>query len=175
VIAGLSILILISYIFLQHKGRDNNTHSSRYNSKENIDIDISSSSPLFRGRKKKHNHKNHHLKHYNIIKKLFKRESFVEPLPLRNEDLAMEKIKDRLPDVSAATYRCSNGNLVPLNDNYCDCPDGGDENLTSACSHITVQVEVFECKDGRKKIFSSRVLDGIYDCYDGSDELIPET
>jgi len=94
-------------------------------------------------------------------------------------------------EASIDTYTCSNGKIVPMNDDYCDCPEGGDETLTSACSHITVQTQMFTCKDGVLKIFSSRVRDGIVgecvftsiilivslllDCDDGSDEYMSRT
>lgn len=58
-----------------------------------------------------------------------------------------------------------------LNDDYCDCPDGSDETLTSACSHLTVGNRTFACNDEDKTmIFASRVGDGIVDCPNGSDE-----
>ena len=41
-----------------------------------------------------------------------------------------------------------------MNDNYCDCPDGSDEPLTSACAN-----GFFSC--GERKIPSSWVNDGI--------------
>ena len=84
--------------------------------------------------------------------------------------------------ISYPTYRCkSNSNdnenngkaivlNVPLNDNYCDCPQGDDENLTSACSHITIQKQIFVCDHGMQKIYSSRVNDVVQDCDYGSDE-----
>jgi protein kinase C substrate 80K-H len=59
-----------------------------------------------------------------------------------------------------------------LNDDYCDClEDGSDEPNTSACSHVLVQRPTFHCADGTAIIFASRVMDGIRDCPDGSDEL----
>mmetsp|Transcript_14848 Transcript_14848/g.29665 ORF Transcript_14848/g.29665 Transcript_14848/m.29665 type:complete len:178 (-) Transcript_14848:309-842(-) len=58
-----------------------------------------------------------------------------------------------------------------LEDNYCDCTfDGSDEHTTSACSDVTVGIEVFRCKNG-ERVFASRVRDGIKDCSDGSDEV----
>jgi hypothetical protein len=57
-----------------------------------------------------------------------------------------------------------------LNDNYCDCYNGRDENETSACSNLLVHQAVFSCRDGSKAIYTSRVRDGIRDCPDGSDE-----
>jgi protein kinase C substrate 80K-H len=59
-----------------------------------------------------------------------------------------------------------------LNDDYCDClEDGSDEPNTSACSHVLVQQPTFHCTDGTAVIFASRIMDGIKDCLDGSDEL----
>jgi Glucosidase II beta subunit-like len=67
---------------------------------------------------------------------------------------------------------CNDGFTLAIeNDNYCDCPDGRDELLTSACSHLLVDKRVFVCHDpASTKIFASRVNDGIIDCPDGSDE-----
>lgn len=41
-----------------------------------------------------------------------------------------------------------------VNDNFCDCPDGSDEFLTSACAQ-----SMFSCPD--KDIFASWVHDGV--------------
>lgn len=66
---------------------------------------------------------------------------------------------------------CPNGSRGILNDNYCDCSDGSDEPLTSACAHLTPQVPTFPCQDGSGLLlFASRVGDGVQDCGDGSDE-----
>jgi hypothetical protein len=66
-------------------------------------------------------------------------------------------------------FRCSDGVLGYLNDDYCDCSDGQDEVSTAACSNILIQQQTFQCRDG-SWIYSSRVRDGIYDCLDKSDE-----
>ena len=70
---------------------------------------------------------------------------------------------------------CSDGLTLAIeNDDYCDCPDGRDEFLTSACSHLLVNNHdevYFTCHDPHKtRIYTSRVNDGIVDCPDGSDE-----
>lgn len=60
-----------------------------------------------------------------------------------------------------------------INDDYCDCLDGSDENRTSACSGIEDTSQTFACKIGNdveSVIPRSRVRDGICDCCDGSDE-----
>lgn len=68
-------------------------------------------------------------------------------------------------------YKCPDGALGYLNDDYCDCADGSDEPLTSACSGITIQKALFKCRNGDGEVYSSRVMDGVKDCADGSDEF----
>ena len=69
------------------------------------------------------------------------------------------------------TIQCSDGSDGVVNDDYCDCPDGSDEPETSACSHLTIQQATFSCADGSATLYTSRVLDGVKDCADGSDEI----
>eukprot|EP01031_Cornospumella_fuschlensis_P028558 gene28558-34470_t len=59
-----------------------------------------------------------------------------------------------------------------LNDGYCDCLDGSDENITSACSHVGATFLCPNAGFGRVPIPTSRVADGICDCCDGSDEAL---
>lgn len=71
-------------------------------------------------------------------------------------------------DVSSV---CDGGKNA-INDDYCDCGDGSDEPLTSACSGLSKRM--FVCGKGgpiKKEIPYSRVNDGICDCCDGSDEV----
>ena len=88
----------------------------------------------------------------------------------------LEKENEIIPMAPHTTYQtvvCTSHPQIKglLNDDYCDCPDGSDETLTSACSHITVGKRTFACNDEDKTmIFASRVGDGIIDCPDESDE-----
>ena len=82
-------------------------------------------------------------------------------------------------DPNSVVYmQCNDGSNTKavLNDDYCDCADGSDENMTSACSNIVVKKPVFHCQSQEtyrsfpKQIYLSRVNDGVCDCADGSDE-----
>ena len=58
-------------------------------------------------------------------------------------------------------------------DDFCDCADGLDELVTSACSHRLAGEAPFHCKGSgvlNASIATSRVSDGVCDCCDGSDE-----
>ena len=66
-----------------------------------------------------------------------------------------------------------------INDDFCDCADGSDENATSACSHVDASALTeptkFLCSnEGHipKWLLPSRIGDGICDCCDGSDEAV---
>ena len=96
------------------------------------------------------------------------------------------------------TIACGDGKMGILNDDYCDCPaDGRDEPNTSACYHgqlicrepanegivknVVHVVEKLSSQEQKKikdvmeripvQISSSKVLDGVCDCCDGSDEI----
>ena len=61
--------------------------------------------------------------------------------------------------------------ISKVNDDYCDCQDGSDEYLTSACSHLPSVRFLCENKGYLPSLLhTSKVDDGICDCCDGSDE-----
>lgn len=84
--------------------------------------------------------------------------------------LAAQQLATTVPAVSTCVKALS---PAFLNDDYCDCDDGSDEPLTSACSHI-LQPDLlpFQCRSGGQKFASAFVGDGVCDCCDGSDEAL---
>jgi len=75
------------------------------------------------------------------------------------------------PLVAKREIDCGNGMVGVLNDGFCDCTEtGSDEPETAGCSYFASHKKQFICtSEGR--IFTSRVLDGVNDCSDGSDEI----
>lgn len=59
-----------------------------------------------------------------------------------------------------------------VNDDYCDCDDGSDEPVTSACAGMqALEGPTFLCENAGVEsvmIFASRVRDGVCDCCDGT-------
>ena len=74
------------------------------------------------------------------------------------------------------TCRDGSNKYAVMNDDYCDCADGLDEPLSSACSHILVAKRRFSCGGDEKDklIYVSRLNDGICDCINGADEWLRE-
>ena len=58
--------------------------------------------------------------------------------------------------------------LEKFNDNYCDCEDGSDENLTNACINGKYYCNNYLYYP--KIISTSKLDDGVCDCCDGTDE-----
>jgi len=101
-----------------------------------------------------------------------KKEPVVLPSARQRRQQQQQKIS-----ITREKVPCPDGSTGYLNDDYCDCSDGSDESMTSACSHLLVERKTFPCKTDKTaqgttlRIFSSRVNDGIVDCPDGSDEF----
>ena len=82
----------------------------------------------------------------------------------------VERFLVRRPLVLEQVVMCQGiGNIMinaPVNDDYCDCVDGTDEPLTSACSWITVGSTVYNCNNNEEQLlYSSRFDDGVVDCH----------
>jgi len=76
-----------------------------------------------------------------------------------------------------AAFQCPGGGPIDrsaVNDDFCDCPNGGDEPGTGACAGAEpVSSKGFYCPNhgvAPRYIYLSRVGDGLCDCCDGSDE-----
>ena len=74
--------------------------------------------------------------------------------------------------INSSHFSCDNNTkILPIekfNDDYCDCIDGSDENLTNACTNGK-----YYCNNYlyyKKVISTSKYNDGVCDCCDGSDE-----
>ena len=74
--------------------------------------------------------------------------------------------------INSSHFSCDNNKKIlsfeKLNDNYCDCEDGSDENKTNACFNGK-----YYCNNYLyfpKIISTSKINDEICDCCDGSDE-----
>lgn len=92
---------------------------------------------------------------------------------IRNEVISPNHVDVVRLNSTFQTIRCHDGGMGTLNDNFCDCETGEDETTTEACSFWLPGKALFDCSYGNansKKIFLSRVHDGVKDCPDGSDE-----
>lgn len=88
---------------------------------------------------------------------------------IKNSTLLINNTKS--VDYNKPLQICENGiGFGSFNDYFCDCIDGSDEPLTSACSYLNPQKKLFQCNSDKRKIYSSRVNDGVVDCKDASDE-----
>lgn len=89
------------------------------------------------------------------------------PSDLSNDNKNQAFIKK----INLTHFSCDNGKILPnekFNDDFCDCLDGSDENLTNACYNGQ-----YYCKNKlyyQKIISTSKLNDGFCDCCDGSDE-----
>lgn len=93
-----------------------------------------------------------------------------ENLHFSNTDLNLRQVY--INKLNSTHFSCdSNRKILPLekfNDNYCDCEDGSDENLTNACINGKYYCNNFLYYP--KIISTSKLDDGVCDCCDGTDE-----
>ena len=89
---------------------------------------------------------------------------------LTNNDFNLNQIY--IHKINSTHFSCDDNKKIlsidKFNDNYCDCEDGSDENLTNACLNGK-----FYCNNYLyypKVISTSKINDGICDCCDGTDE-----
>lgn len=105
-----------------------------------------------------------------------------------NTYITIALLESEATDMSHASYTngsniiCSSGHTGIVNDDYCDCSDGVDEYLTSACSYILVGQKVFECDEAvtaagndNNILFTSRINDRVIDCIGGNQHHRDET
>ena len=108
---------------------------------------------------------------FSFIFKSTKKESSYNPESPLQKDFNSSQIY--INKINSTHFSCDNNTKIypieKLNDDFCDCEDGSDENKTNACSNGK-----FYCSNYlyfKKVISTSKLNDGICDCCDGSDEF----
>jgi hypothetical protein len=81
--------------------------------------------------------------------KFLRNKSYIPAVPIESVVMAtsVNQTLGTTKDVSDNKVHiiCADGQVGYLNDNYCDCSTGEDENSTSACSHIVPNRAIFTC------------------------------